>query len=58
MTATEIASIKKLIKEIRSKLYEVEKLIDTAPKNKNHFNSNKPPTSLRKRSPYRNSEQQ
>lgn len=58
MTATEIASVKKLIKEIRSKLYEVEKLIDAAPKNKNHFNANKPPASLRKRSPYRNTEQQ
>ena len=32
MTSSEIANIKKIIKEIRNKLYEVEKLIDKNPK--------------------------
>lgn len=58
MTSAEISNIKKIIKEIRSKLYEVEKLIEKNQKDRNHFNSNKPLTSLRKRSPYRNTDQQ
>lgn len=58
MTASEISNIKKIIKEIRNKLYEVEKLIDKNPKNMTHFHPNKatvPPS--RKRNPYRSAEQ-
>jgi len=57
MTSSEIANIKKIIKEIRNKLYEVEKLIDKNPKDRLHFNTSKPAPPSRKRNPYRNTDQ-
>ncbi len=56
MTDAEIIAVKKLIKEIKSKLYEIEKLMEKNSKDKFHFKTSKPLTASRKRNPFRESE--
>lgn len=57
MTPAEVANVKKLIKEIRSKLNEIERSIDkTTPRKKYAFPTNTQPPSPRKRIVYRDSD--
>lgn len=56
MSSAEIAEIKKLIKDIRYKLNEIEKTISKNPKDKNNYPVNNQVYSPRKRNPYRSTE--
>lgn len=56
MTSTEISEVTKLIREIRSKLNEIERKLGKSPSQKFSFPINKISASPRKRNPYRNSE--
>jgi len=56
MTPAEIANIKKLIKDIKNKLNEIERAMDKTPRKNYAFPTNTQPPSPRKRIVYRNSD--
>jgi len=56
MTTTEIANVKKLIKDIKNKLNEIERVIDKSPRKTYGFQVNTQPPSPRKRNVYRDSD--
>lgn len=56
MTTTEIAEVKKLIKDIKNKLNEIERAIDKSPRKKYSFQVNTQTPSPRKRNVYRDTE--
>ncbi|MBS1516869.1 MAG: hypothetical protein JSS91_02150 [Bacteroidetes bacterium] len=56
MKTHEVSNIKKLIKEIKYKLNEIEKLIDKNPKGKKIYPVNDQVIAPRKRNPYSSSD--
>ena len=54
MTTSEISNVTRLIKDIRNKLNEIERLMGKSPKGKFTYPVNNQLPSLRKRNPYRN----
>jgi len=56
MTNTEIENVKKLIKDIKNKLNEIERVIDKSPRKKYSFPQNTQQASPRKRIVYRDSD--
>lgn len=56
MTPAEIANVKKLIREIKSKLYELENAVSKTPQKQFGFPKSGPQAVPRKRNIYRDSE--
>ncbi len=54
MTSSEITQVKKLIKDIKNKLNEIERTLDKTPGKKYAFPTNTQPPPPRKRIVYRN----